>query len=181
MMIKIKEETECVGTSIEFDGYVPFSAKFECDFPSQPFYWRVGDGRYSLMEIGFVRESGAIHSITLVSIKKENIHLHDDTYSYENYSIKASCLPVFDLGNWSDHKYKVSRNFENNFIDDFNLDFDLIIGKDYLSVLFPENDKPAEYLKNSNVIFGIGRDGFLASISIVDISDKDMICLKSAV
>ncbi|WP_114786227.1 hypothetical protein [Vibrio tetraodonis] len=181
MMIKLKEKTECAGTSIEFDEYVPFSVRFECDSSMQPLYWRIGDGRYSLMEIGFVRETGTIQSITLVSMKKENIHLHEDAYPYGNNYSKTNCLPAFDLGNWNSLKHKVSRNFEDNFIDDFNLEFDLIIGKDYLSISFPESDQPLEYLKNNNVIFGIDRRGILANISIISIGDREMICLKSAV
>ncbi|NRD73823.1 hypothetical protein HQQ94_11350 [Shewanella sp. VB17] len=176
-MLKIKDEMNCVALSIEFDEYIPFTAEFECDSLSPPLYWRVGDGSLSLMEIGLNKNSGVVQSVTLTSIRTENIR--KVSYAYVVSVSESVGLPIFDLSNWVKDSY--SDEFANNFIDEFNVELDLILGQNFISVSIVDGKKPVRFINNNNVIFGIDAEDFLSNVDIINVSEENIKIIESAI
>ncbi len=54
--------------TIESDGYVPVMARFQGAFEFPPLYWRTGDFRRTLVEIGVEKSSGAICKVTVTLV-----------------------------------------------------------------------------------------------------------------
>lgn len=177
MMLKIKEEIECLATSVDFDEYVPITVEFESNSLLPPIYWRVGDGKLSLMEIGLTNHSGAIHSVTLVNIKADSVRRLSEEYKI--CVSEKEGAPTFDLSAWQSSK--PANGFANNFLDDFHVDLELTIGKNFITISIADDMLPTRCIKNNNVIFGINEDGALTSIDIVNIHPKDIKILSSTV
>lgn len=176
-MLKFKEEVDCLASSVDFDEYVPFTAEFESDSLSPPLYWRVGDGKSSLMEIGLNKDSGAVHSITLTSIKAENVR--KDNKDYASSASEKDGLPIFDLSEWRNGN--CSDEFASNFIDEFNVDLELTLGQDFISVSIVGGMEPVYCIKNNSVIFGIDVEGALTNIDIINMSQEDIKTVNSAI
>lgn len=176
-MLKLKEKINCLATSVVFDEYVPFTAEFESDFMSPPLYWRIGDGKSSLMEIGLNESSGVVLSITLTSIKSENVRNENESYVSRASEIEG--LPIFDLSAWKNGK--CADEFASNFIDEFNFDLELTLGQDFISVSIIDGMEPTQYIKNDSVIFGVDIDGRLTNVDIVNMSKEDIKTIGSAI
>ncbi len=66
--MKMSSLRRCCPVDIESDGYVPVMARFRDEFEAPPIYWRTGDFKKTLVEIGVDRNNGAICKITVTSI-----------------------------------------------------------------------------------------------------------------
>lgn len=168
-MLNVKETVNSSKPTIEFDEYIPFTVEFEAGSSPSPFYWRVGDGKSSLMEIGLNNHSGAVQSITLTSIKLENIIQADRTIP--SNLPKVNGLPICDLSQWFTD---CSDDFSGNFLDEFNLDIYLKIGKSAISILIAGADMAVRYIKNNSVWFGIDSNDMLVTIDITELSSSDI-------
>ena len=175
-MLKFKEKIQRTAASVVFDEYIPFYVNFDFESIYAPNYWRVGDGRRSLMEIGLDRDSGAVNSITLTSVNVKN--LREISNSYIEYVSEVDGLPTFDLSPWVK---QASDDDSSRFIDEFNVDLDLELGQNCLSVSIIPKVEPVKYIKNSNILFGLGLDDTLVKIDIIDLSEEDIIAVRNAV
>lgn len=159
--------------TIEIDEHVPFNVEFGVNEMSPSLYWRGGDGKLSLVEFG-LKKTGVICSITLTSINSENV-IQTDQPLTGNLS-ESNGLPVFDTTNWPIN----SNNFADNFQDEFTLKIKLIIGNDYLSLIFEKSGEPIRYIRNEQVRFGVTSHGLLSNIDIVELTHDQISTAKSA-
>lgn len=76
LLLKIEKIHEEIKETIEIDQYIPIKIKWgKWDLCSEnTFYWRTGDFKKSLIEVGIASKSGLIRSVTLV---------HSDYISFE--------------------------------------------------------------------------------------------------
>ena len=176
-MLRFKEKTKSLESSVEFDEYVPFTVEFESDSMFPPLYWRVGNGSTSLMEIGINKGSGAAHSITLTSIQSDSVRVVKREY-VSSVSEKEG-LPIFDLSAWKNEN--CPDEFASNFIDNFDLGLELTLGQDFISVSIVGGMEPYQFIKNNNVIFGIDIEGNLTNVDIINLSQEDIRTANSAI
>lgn len=67
-MLKINDIGECEGNVVEVDEYVPLTVRFGSGRDASPLYWRAGNGKDSLLEVGLSASTGKIISVTVVTI-----------------------------------------------------------------------------------------------------------------
>lgn len=173
-MLTVIEEESKEHETIEMDEYVPFSVEFGVSEMSPSLYWRGGDGKLSLVEFG-MKKTGAICGITLTSINSENVIQTDQPLT--GNLPETNGLPVFDTTNWPTN----SNNFADNFQDEFTLKVKLIIGSDYLSLIFEKSGEPIRYIRNEQVRFGVTSHGLLSNVDIVELTHDQISTVKSAV
>lgn len=70
-MLTIENTANIVPTNIEIDLYIPLRVKWENHLPiKNSIYWRTGNFKDSLLELGIYKENRQISSLTLTSVKK---------------------------------------------------------------------------------------------------------------
>jgi hypothetical protein len=169
-MLIINEKKQPKKVNIEIDEYIPFSISFMDDILSE-LYWRYGNGKTSLIEIGLL-ETGEICNITLTCLDQRYISKTD--HPFTNMYSEEEGLPVFDTSSWK----KDVENFSTIFKDEFNNEMSSIIGANFLELSFLSEEKTKFYLKNDRLRFGINSRNELSSIQILDISNQDIELLK---
>lgn len=128
------------------------------------------------MEVGLNKNSGAVHSITLTSIKAENVRM-DNGY-YVSCTSEKEGMPIFDLAEWKNGN--CFDEFASYFIDEFNLELELTLGQDFISVSIACGMDSVHCVKNNNVIFGINVEGTLTNVDIINMSQEDIEIVSSA-
>lgn len=137
--------------AITIDGYVPVDVKFTDSKKLPPLYWRVGDGKKSLLELAVLPENGLLSSITLVMIEPDSIHKTDSLSVPSSDSVYG--LPVVDTGLW---KYSGNDDFSQRFADDFSLDIQALISSESILLTIGENKKVTSWIRCSdNFYLGI--------------------------
>jgi hypothetical protein len=176
-MIKIIKEEQYSGrTTVRIDEYVPFTVEYESNEPSTPLYWRCGDGKLSLVEIGFNKKSGIIISVTLTSINSKNVIKTNQPLKTDVIEVKG--LPIFGINIWAETN---SNDYSDSFKDEFNSGIQLLIGNDYLSLVFEEADRPVRYIRSKNVRFGVSSEASLSSVDIYGLNQRQIEIVKTAI
>lgn len=168
-MLRLIDIRESKTVSVEVDEYIPFVAEFESDILSPPLYWRGGDGKRSLVEIGLERQSGIIKSITLTAINPSKVKQTEQKL-ISGVPEVAGC-PIFDISTWSN---KEEGDYSSSFMDEMSLLFSLTIGRNYLSVNFEKTDKIVRFIRNAAIRFGITERGELTSIDLLNLTDQEI-------
>lgn len=173
MMLIFKEENMCKDISIDIDEYIPFAVEVKSqESSSPPLYFRCGDGKHSLMEIGLNRESGSVCSATLTTILADRVN---ETELPANSDLpETTGLAAFDVSAWDSR----SDNYADNFEDSFGSEITLIVGGDYLTLRFEGSEKPVRYIKNGQLRFGIASDGRLSTLDILNLTEDQVNLLK---
>jgi len=174
-MLKVNKILSCTNVSIEVDKYVPFTVEFESYDSSPPLYWRGGDGRISLIEIGLSRKTGAIRGITLTSLGSENISRSDNEL-LEIYLPEIKGLPAFDITDWPR-----GNNFTNNFLDEIPSNFWLLIADDHASLVFDNSVNLECFILNGDIRFGISANGKLSSIDLFGLTQQQLSVIKGMI
>jgi hypothetical protein len=168
MMMKITEILHCRDISVYVDKYVPFKVLVESGDLSPPYYWRAGDGRVSLIEIGLSSSSGAIRSITLTSIGSDQV-FRANSNVLEAKVPEVNGLPAFDMSYWS-----FGNCFSNIFLDEIPFNIRLLTGSDYVSLEFEKVAKPDRFVTNRNIRFGIAANGELSTIDLLGLTQQQL-------
>lgn len=173
MMLIFKEIVACTDISVDIDEYVPFTIEVNVPKPlTLPLYWRGGDGKQSLIEIGLNRESGVVCSATLTAINPKKIK---ETELPINIDLpEVSGMAVFEISSWA----YFSDNYSNSFQDEFGSEICLILGKDYLTLQFENVDKPIKYIKNNRLRFGVASNGMLSALDVMGLSEDEVNLLR---
>lgn len=172
-MLILKEEYVCTDISIDIDEYVPFTVEVNTpETSSPPLYWRGGDGKSSLIEIGLTRESGSVCSVTLTTINPNKVK--ETKLPIDAGLPEVSGMPVFDTSTWDSG----SDNYSDNFQDEFGSEIGLILGENYLTLQFESVDKSVRYVKNNQLRFGIASNGMLSTLDIVGLTTDEINMLK---
>lgn len=176
-MLRIIKQIEPSAFAVQYDEYIPFTIEFENDSLAPPVYWRVGNGKSSLIEVGLNKHSGQMLSVVLTSIATENVIKNRGDYSP---IVKEEIgMPIFDLSYWKNGV--ATDHFSNQFVDEFNLAIELTLGKNSLNIAFFDGLKPVRLIRNGNIIFGVDSAGFLISIALVNLTKTDVEVINSTV
>ncbi|CAM4301679.1 hypothetical protein SESI111939_22800 [Serratia silvae] len=174
-MIMLKNIVECDSQTLEMDEYVPFTIEFGSK-PLQLIYWRGGDGTLSLIEIGLNMKSGAIHSVSLVSINPMDVSETKEQYT-KSLPEKIG-LPIFDITDWNVND---TSEYSNRFQDEFCSGISLAIGSNFLVVSFKNAEGPVQYVRDDQVRFGFSQKGELSTLEINWLMEGQIEALKKAI
>lgn len=175
MMIILKNIVECERQTLEMDEYVPFTIEFGSK-PLQLIYWRGGDGTLSLIEIGLNMKSGAIHSVSLISINPMDV---SETNEKNTKDLPEKIgFPIFDVSDWSVND---TSDYSSRFQDEFCSGISLVIGRNFLVVSFKKAEDPVKYVRDDQVRFGFSQKDELSTLEINGLMDGQIEALKKAI
>ncbi|HHP7421926.1 hypothetical protein [Providencia rettgeri] len=130
---------------ISIDGYVPIDIKLFDTIGNVPLYYRLGDGKKSLLEIAVLPENGFLSAITLVIINPECVHKVDT--ALEKLLVDSSGIPVVNLEIW---KSQINNSFSQRFIDDFDFDIQAIVSPTSIMLNIAKNEEEINWIKCSD-------------------------------
>lgn len=139
---------ESHNVAISIDGYVPVDIKVFDPIGLPPLYWRVGDGKKSLLELAVLPENGFLSAITLVIMDPDSVHKVDNV-QVELLGCEHG-LPIVNLGLW---KCSDGEDFAQRFISDFNLDIQAVISSSSILVVINGNQDRTDWIKCSDSFY----------------------------
>lgn len=165
-MLKIWSSSDIKKTSIECDFYIPINITFgKCDSTQESIhYWRTGDFRKSLIEIGYGANNKMISTITVVMCDK--VTKGQNKYICVDNSLLG--CPVVDGNNLLKKTY-------NDEIGNLLLH----LGENNVYIQLNEREVKSK-ITNENIDFLLDDGDYLIGIRIKDINSHDMkILMKS--
>jgi len=161
---------ELGSVAITIDCYVPVIIKVIDSKKLPPLYWRVGDGKKSLLELAVVPENGFLSSITLVMIELDSIHKTDSLSVSLSDSVCG--LPVVNTELW---KYSGNDDFSQRFVDDFSLDIQVIISSESMLLTIGENKKVTSWIRCSdNFYLGIDTERNVVNLFLDKLTQSEI-------
>jgi len=161
---------EVADVAITIDGYIPLDIKFIDYEKHPPFYWRVGNGQKSLLELAVLPQNGFLSSITLVMIEPSLIHKKDPLLI--NLSDNVEGLPVVDTTIW---ECLGNDDFSQRFIDDFNLGIQTIVSNSSILLIIGEDKKSIKWIKCSEAFYlGIDDEKNIVNLFLKNLTEKEM-------
>jgi hypothetical protein len=148
------------GVQIECDGYVPLIARsVGCTaFPLQ--YWRTGDFKKSLIEVGVDPSNGAICKITVTSLAGIGSH----AFQMADLSATQAGLPCISLEDWAGSSRKdVEQPVEAT-----------LIGNRLVLQFGPQRGQLTTAIRNGRVVFQIDQSRIISGIEILELSTKEL-------
>ncbi|MBO2946244.1 hypothetical protein JJQ72_20015 [Paenibacillus sp. F411] len=162
-MLELINITDECRVTIEFDDYVPLNVEWKHSqgrYNLPLIYWRTGDIRKSLIEIGIDSISGVVCSMTLV-LSSDNSKRNDILDMGE---VMRGC-PVFDIS-----------SFNVKYID-YVQSFSVIVLNN--AVLINFSDEVAfRNVGNNDVVFSFDKEDRLQSITVCNLSKEDHAKIK---
>jgi hypothetical protein len=165
-MLKVLEYKEKKSANIEFDVYTPINIEFgSWNISKEPtIYWRTGDFKKSLMEIGMGKNRGDIRSITLT--------LSDNVYKIDKVNTKnlrvIEGIPVIQVDKFMNETYV-----------DEKCELKVYIGVNKVYISFSENEI-VSIIQNDSVGFCLDNNEMICSIIVKDIGENEKITLEEA-
>ncbi|MCG7409204.1 hypothetical protein MH117_17440 [Paenibacillus sp. ACRRX] len=161
-MLKVNGiENEGFKETIEFDDYVPFNIEWNYStIKGTKIYWRTGDLKKSLLEIGIDSLSGRISSMTLVTSNTISICEGNLLNNYDERGV-----PSFEL--------------TGKDTCDYIQDFSIKIMNNGISILMFEDDTDI-ILKSERISFHIGIDKKLLRIDLLDLTKNEINYFKTS-
>ncbi|EPW5279694.1 hypothetical protein [Yersinia enterocolitica] len=138
--------------AITIDGYVPVDIKLLDPQGLPPLYWRVGDGKKSLLEWAVLPETGFLSSITLVIMNPSFVHKVDSLPV--NLTGSKYGLPVVNLGLWEGSE---NDDFSHRFVDDFNVNIQAFISSKSILLLIDGSKEKTNWIRCGDDIY-LGTD-----------------------
>ncbi len=147
--------------TVEFDGYVPMIARVKGDFQFPPNYWRTGDFKQSLVEIGVDKSTGAICKVAVVSLNK----LHNDAAEKADLDSIGLGLPCVKTDAWNNSTIRidVEQEVSASLIDDR-----LVIQFGSVETHF------RNAVRCGRLVFQVGDENILCGIEVTDLSPKEI-------
>ncbi len=154
-MLKVTEYKESQSVNIEYDVYTPINIEFGTwNISKEPtIYWRTGDFKKSLIEIGIGKYTGNIRSITLTL--SENVHKMESLGLDMNNITLIKGTPNF----------QVEEYYDKTYIDEKG-ELNVYIGIDSVLILFSEKETMS-IVKNDNVGFVLDKNKIVCGIIIL--------------
>lgn len=167
-MLKVKEYKESQSINIEYDIYTPINIEFgSWNISKEPtIYWRTGDFKKSLIEIGIGKHTGNIRSITLTLI--ESVHKMESL----NLDMKNITL-IKGVPN-----FQVEENNDKTYIDE-NGELIVYIGIGTVLILFSKNDT-VSIVQNETVGFALDKNKMVCGIIVSGMLEHEMKTLEDA-
>lgn len=149
----------------EGDDFVPLKFSFPDTIHALPLYWRTGDFKRQLLEIGLEPNSGAICKITVTGIGE----LSDtaDVIPAESTSI-ATGVPICDISRWDAE----ATEYADRFRDEVR-PFTVFLRSHNVMIAFGSSVSAERVCSVGSVEFGL-RDDVLSYISFSDLSSQSI-------
>lgn len=167
-MLKVTEYKDSQPINIEYDLYTPINIEFgSWNISKEPtIYWRTGDFKKSLIEIGIGKYTGSLRSITLTL--SENVHKMESLkFDLKDINMIKG-VPNFQVEEYNDTTY----------IDEEGK-LDVYLGIDKVLISFSENDA-LSILQNDTVGFALDKDEVVCGIIISDMLEHEKKTLEDA-
>ncbi|MEH7642407.1 hypothetical protein V7198_11955 [Bacillus pumilus] len=167
-MLKVIEYKDSQPINIEYDLYTPINIEFgSWNISKEPtIYWRTGDFKKSLIEIGLGKYTGNIRSITLTL--SENVHKMESLKLDMEDIIMVKGVPSF----------QIEESNDNTYIDEKGK-LDVYIGRDKVFISFSENDA-VSILQNDTVVFSLDKEEVVCGIIISGMLEHEKKTLEDA-
>jgi hypothetical protein len=167
-MLKVTEYKGSQSEKIEYDVYTPFNIEFGTwNISEEPtIYWRTGDFKKSLIEIGIGKYTGNIRSITLAL--SENVHKMESLNLDMKNMTLIKGVPNFQIEEYNDKTY-IDENGELN----------VFIGIDKVLISFSKNDT-AFIVQNDTVGFALDKNKMVCGILVSGMLEHEKITLETA-
>lgn len=168
MMLKVIEYKDSQPINIEYDLYTPINIEFgSWNISKEPtIYWRTGDFKKSLIEIGLGKYTGNIRSITLTL--SENVHKMESLKLDMEDIIMVKGVPSF----------QIEESNDNTYIDEKGK-LDVYIGRDKVFISFSENDA-VSILQSDTVGFALDKEEVVCGIIISGMLEHEKKTLEDA-
>ena len=152
------------------DGYVPLDIKILDQKKLPPLYWRVGDGKKSLLELAVLPENGCLSAITLVMIESSSIHKADSLSVHLSDNVDG--LPVVNTALW---EYSGEGDFSQRFVDSFNLKVQVITSEDSIFLVIGENEKVSKWIRcGGGFYLGIDDERNIVNLFLDNLTKSEM-------
>lgn len=167
-MLQVIEYGERQTVNIEFDLYIPINIEFGTwNISKEPtIYWRTGDFKKSLVEIGVGKYTGKIRSITLTLCENVN-NTENFNFNMEDINL-IDGVPIFQI-----------EKFNNTTYIDEKGKLNVCIGTDKVLISFSEN-KIVTIVENDNVGFAIDNNNLVCSIIVSGMIEHEKNMLEDA-
>ncbi|AOC57742.1 MULTISPECIES: hypothetical protein [Bacillus] len=167
-MLKVIDYKDSQPINIEYDLYTPINIEFgSWNISKEPtIYWRTGDFKKSLIEIGLGKYTGNIRSITLTL--SENVHKMESLKLDMEDINMVKGVPSF----------QIEESNDNTYIDEKGK-LDVYIGKDRVLISFSENDA-VSILQNDTVGFVLDKEEVVCGILISGMLEHEKKTLEDA-
>ncbi|MCY7917277.1 hypothetical protein [Bacillus vallismortis] len=165
-MLKTLECRDKKPMKVEFDVYTPINIEFgKWDISEDnTVYWRTGDFKKSLIEIGFAQKTGEIRSITLTLC--ESVYRSKE-WNIENIeTIKG--VPVLSVDRQQNETYIDEKGILNVYITDKTV---------YIQFSAHEIES---LIENNHVLFCLDSDDNVCGVIINDVGVKEINILEEA-
>ena len=148
------------GVQIECDGYVPLIARsVGCTaFPLQ--YWRTGDFKKSLVEVGADPSNGAICKITVTSLAG----IGSNALQLTDLSATQAGLPCISLEDWAGSSRKDVEQPVNA----------ALLGNRLVLQFGPPKAQLTSAIRNGRVVFQVDQSRTIYGIEFLDLSAKEL-------
>jgi hypothetical protein len=134
-----------------------------------PRYWRTGDFRTSLLEVGIHPRTGGLVSLTLV-LAKELLESGPDASKLEDIATSVvQGVPEFDVSSWAPN---------GQFLDE-KRDLRVFVGNDRLSIECDHRPPRVRCIQSGRVLFGVNETGTCYAVQIAGLSDQEMRAIRS--
>ncbi len=163
-MIKIGNIKETKNVFVEYDLYIPIDIKIgERDNVSESIlYWRIGDLKKTLVEIGIERNYKEIRSITLVICDK----VYESEKIYNSFHSTIIGCPMLVINNLEERTY----------IDE-SKSVEIYFEKNNVYILFSKNDAKVCII-NKNIEFLVDAENNWVGLCIKDITKENLNILR---
>jgi hypothetical protein len=102
-MLRVISSTQVTDCTLQLEDYLPISFRCADAASPIPLYWRTGDFKKSLLEIGLNQNTGAICKVTVTLIGSYSRTEIDD--STEVTTVHAG-LPICDVSDWPKDRFR---------------------------------------------------------------------------
>lgn len=159
-MLRIIGSTEVEICTVQVTDYLPISVRCAEVASLTPLYWRTGDFKKSLLEIGLNQNTGAICKVTVTLIGN---YLKETVEDFPEASILQGCLPICDITGWPGDRFK-----------DELFAFTTLIGEDSVSIWVAPEEPLSTIYEFGQIRFATDREGYLRLIQFKDVNEFDL-------
>lgn len=165
-MLQLKALNKEINSTLVFDCYLPIEIEFgSWDITKEStLYWRTGDFKKTLLEIGIAETSGILRSIRLVT--PPQITMQD--FKIFNNTTELG-LPIFEITGWQ----------EDDYYQDESINFQVYFDNNSLVIVFSKPEITLTII-NERIRFNFDRDNKLCSIEVINIKEAESKLLLEA-
>ncbi len=163
-MLNVTKVSNSVSEKIEVDQYIPIKivwGKYNI-FSEETLYWRTGDFKKSLIEIGIASRSGVIRSLTVVHSDK--INFNKDKINWPE--LVSDGTPMFNVQSWPHN----GRKDEDGLLE-------LCCNGNTLDIIFSK-EMITHKIVSGRICFGLNVDANLCVVSVTELHKDEELQIR---